>query len=194
MTSLCLSCFLTGRINCLIEHFLMTGCRNFFLSFYNFVAYSATDSCGLSCFLTSRCYRFINHLCMTQGRDFFCFVFLAFCAGVTLLTFLCTSRITKDFSLFPVMTCCWNYFLEFKDLSADRTVFSFGFSIFGTILLYSLIYYFCMAGCRNFLFIRKNFMAGATIYYRVSCFFAGCCFSHQLYVHMIQCRNLFLCF
>ena len=139
MASLCFSCFLTSRVYGLVDYFFMTGCRNFFLRLYNFVAYRTADSCCFSCFLTGRCYSFIDHLCMTQGRDFFCFGSLAFCTGVTLLAFLCAGWISKDFSLFPVMAGCRDHFLELKDLSADRTVFSFCFSIFGTGWLYGLI-------------------------------------------------------
>ena len=194
MASLCFSCFLTSRVYGLVDYFFMTGCRNFFLRFYNFVAYRTADSCCFSCFLTGRCYSFIDHLCMTQGRDFFCFGSLAFCTGVTLLAFLCAGWISKDFSLFPVMAGCRDHFLELKDLSADRTVFSFCFSIFGTGWLYGLICYLGMACCRDFLFISKNLMAGAAVYHCVSWFFTGCYPGYQFYFCVTSCWNLFLFF
>ena len=172
----------------------MTGCRNFFLRFYNFVAYRTADSCCFSCFLTGRCYSFIDHLCMTQGRDFFCFGSLAFCTGVTLLAFLCAGWISKDFSLFPVMAGCRDHFLELKDLSADRTVFSFCFSIFGTDWLYGLICYLGMACCRDFLFISKNLMAGAAVYHCISWFLTGCGFCYQFCFRMADYWYLFLRF
>ena len=194
MASLCFSCFLTSRVYGLVDYFFMTGCRNFFLRFYNFVAYRTADSCCFSCFLTGRCYGFIDHLCMTQGRDFFCFGSLAFCTGVTLLAFLCAGWISKDFSLFPVMSCCRNHFLELKDLSTDRTVLSFGFSIFSAGWLYGLICYLGMACCRDFLFISKNLMAGAAVYHCVSWFLTGCGFCYQFCFRMADYWYLFLRF
>ena len=194
MASLCFSCFLTSRVYGLVDYFFMTGCRNFFLRFYNFVAYRTADSCCFSCFLTGRCYSFIDHLCMTQGRDFFCFGFLTFCTGVTLFSIFGTGWLTMGFFCFPVVAGCRNHVLEFEDFSTDRTMFSLGFSIFGTGWLYGFINDFGMACCRNFFLIGKDFMAGAAIYYCVSWFFTGCCPGYQFYFCVTSCWNLFLFF
>ena len=194
MASFRLSWCFTGGLQTFICYFLMSGCWNFFLRFYNFSTGFTVTSFGLSCGFTGWCYCFISHFCMSKRRDFFCFGFLTFCTGVTLFSIFGTGWLTMGFFCFPVVAGCRNHVLEFEDFSTDRTMFSLGFSIFGTGWLYGFINDFGMACCRNFFLIGKDLMAGAAIYYCVSWFFTGCCPGYQFYFCVTSCWNLFLFF
>ena len=194
MTSLCLSCFLTGRSSCLIDHFLMTGWKNLCLSLYDLLTYRTMDSCRLSCGFTGRSYRLVNNFYMVSFRNFFCLCFLAFCTGKLLCSFFSTSWSLKNLSFFPLMPVCRDHCLELKDLSTYRAMFSLSFSCCFAGSCYCLINYFFMTSCGDYILISKKLLAGTAVYYCVSLFFTGRRFCHDLYFLMTKGWNLFLHF
>ena len=113
MTSLSFSCCFTGGFYGLINDFFMSKRWRFFLNSQYFTADCTMASFGFSWFFTGCCYCLIGYFLMLDHRKFFCSGFLAVCTGVALLTFFGTGCFFDNFSCFPVMTGCRDYFLLF---------------------------------------------------------------------------------
>ena len=107
MASFCLSWCFTAWFNRTIYNFIMTGCRNFFLFFQNFITSSAMASFCLSCLFTGCRNFFVNNNIMSQRLDLFRMEFSTGTTGYSFQTGCCAGSFCQNLLFVRMFMICF---------------------------------------------------------------------------------------